>query len=147
MREYMVSLGCVLMIIAFSKMLLTEGGLKKYVSLATGFILISTILTLFPGKIGEISFSAESFQVDEEEISAMEATYQAKVITEHRENLQKKIEEQMTHGSKAFVEVSPEGEILSVTLRLQGDESKAINYIVQELGVDRERIKIKNDKT
>ena len=147
MREYMVSLGCVLMIIAFSKMILPEGSIKKYVSLATGFILISTALTLFPGKIGEISFDEESFRLDEGDIAKMEATYQAKVITEHRENLQKKIEEQMSHNSKAFVEVSPEGEILSVTLRLQGDESKAVKYIVEELGVERERIKIKNDET
>ncbi len=147
MREYMTSLGCVLMITAFSKMLLPEGGIKKYMSLALGFILISTALTLFPGKIGEISFPADSFRVDEGEITKMEADYRAKVITEHRNNLQKKIEEQMQHGSKAFVEVSPEGGIISVTLRIKGDESKAIAYIVEELGVERERIKIKNDKT
>ena len=147
MREYMTSLGCVLMITAFSKMLLPEGGIKKYMSLALGFILISTALTLFPGKIGEISFPADSFRVDEDEITKMEADYRAKVITEHRNNLQKKIEEQMQHGSKAFVEVSPEGEIISVTLRIKGDESKAISYIVENLGIERERIKIKNDKT
>lgn len=147
MKEYMTSLGCVLMITAFSKMLIPEGGIKKYMSLALGFILISTTLTLFPGKIGEISFSADSFRLDEDEIAKMEADYQAKVITEHRSNLQEKIEAQMKHNSKAFVEVSPEGEITAVTLRIKGDESRAILYIVEEMGVERERIKIINDKT
>ena len=52
----------------------------------------------------------------------------------------------MKHGSKAFVEVSPDGQILSVTLVLKGDESKALQYVVEELGVERERIKIKYDK-
>ena len=146
MKEYMSSLGCVLMITAFAKVIIPDGGIKKYMSLAMGFILISTALTLIPGKFGEISFPAESFRLDEKEVSRMEADYRARVMTGHKKNLQNKIEQQMQHGSKAFVEVSPEGEIISVTLRLKGDESKAVLYIVEQLGVERERIKLKNDK-
>ena len=135
------------MITAFAKIIVPEGDIKKYMTLALGFILISTALTIMPGQMREISFQTDSFRLDEKEVARMEADYRAKVIKEHKKILQQKIEEQMKYGSRAFVEVSPEGEVLSVTLRIKGDESKAILYIVEELGVTRERIKIKNDKT
>ena len=146
MREYMTTLGCILIMTAFAKMLVPEGSIKKYVSLALGFILISTALSLLPGEIGEISFPADSFKADDEEIAKMEAKYRASVIKEHKKNIEKKIEEQMKHGSKAYAEVSEDGEIISVTLLLKGDESNAVLYITEELGVKRERIKIKYDK-
>lgn len=145
MREYMTALGSVLIITAFAKMLVPEGSIKKYVSLATGFMIISTALSILPG-VGEISFSEDSFGFNDDEITKIEAEYKAEVIKEHRKNLSGKIEAQMKHGSKAFAEVSPDGQILSVTLVLKGDESKALQYIVEELGVERERIKIKYDK-
>ncbi len=146
MREYMTALGSVLIITAFAKMLVPEGSIKKYVSLATGFMIISTALSILPGKLGDISFSEDSFSFNDEEITKIEAQYKAEVIKEHRKNLSEKIEAQMKHGSKAFAEVSPDGQIISVTLVLKGDESKALQYIVEELGVERERIKIKYDK-
>jgi len=146
MREYMTALGSVLIITAFAKMLVPEGSIKKYVSLATGFMIISTALSILPGKLGDISFSGDSFSFNDDEIAKIEAEYRAEVIKEHRKNLSGKIEAQMKHGSKAFAEVSPDGQILSVTLVLKGDESKALQYVVEELGVERERIKIKYDK-
>ena len=39
------------------------------------------------------------------------------------------------------MEVSPDGEITRVTITLRGDESAAVEYIVNTLGVPRERIK------
>ncbi len=146
MREYMTALGSVLIITAFAKMLVPEGSIKKYVSLATGFMIISTALSILPGKLGDISFSDDSFSFNDEEITKIEARYKAEVIKEHRKNLSEKIEAQMKHGSKAFAEVSPDGQIISVTFVLKGDESKAMQYVVEELGVERERIKIKYDK-
>lgn len=146
MREYMTALGSVLIITAFAKMLVPEGSIKKYVSLATGFMIISTALSILPGKLGDISFSEDSFSFNDDEITKIEARYKAEVIKEHRKNLSEKIEAQMKHGSKAYAEVSPDGQILSVTLVLKGDESKALQYVVEELGVERERIKIKYDK-
>lgn len=146
MREYMMSLGTVLMLIAFANMIVPEGNIKKYVSLAMGFILIIAALSALPGSIGEISFSPESFELSEEDIAKTQAEYKAEVIKIHRQNLKKKIEEQMLHGSKAYLEVSENGEIISVTLLVRGDESKAIFYITETLEVPRERIKIKYDE-
>ena len=48
--------------------------------------------------------------------------------------------------TEAFAEISEDGEIISVTLLLKGDESKAVLFITEQLGVKRERIKIKYDK-
>ena len=129
MREYMLSLGSVLMLIAFSNMIVPEGNIKKYVSLATGFMIISTALTIIPGSIGEISFSESAFQISDEDVMKVQAEYSAKVIKKHRENLEQKIEEHMHEGSKAYVEVTQEGEITSVTLLSKKDESRAVLYI------------------
>ncbi len=147
MREYMLSLGSVLMLIAFSNMIVPEGNIKKYVALATGFMIISTALTILPGSMGEISFSADTFSISDEEVSKIQAEYSAEVIKKHKENLESKIEEHMTQGAKAYVEVTEEGEVIGVTILSSQDESKAIMYIIENLGVKRERIKIKYDKT
>ena len=146
MYEYMRNLGAVLMLIAFASILVPEGNIKKYVSLAMGFILIIAALSVVPGQIGEISFSAESFEMSEDDIAKAQAEHRAQVLKMHRENMKKKIEEQIKGGSKAYVEVSEEGEITSVTLYVKGDESEALFYITNTLGVPRERIKIKYDE-
>jgi len=146
MREYMLSLGTVLMLVAFANMIVPEGTIKKYVSLATGFMIITTAISIIPGKIGEISFPSESFQMSEEKIAGIEAEYYAEVMKEHKKNLETKIGEHMTKGGKVFVEVTEKGEIISITLISEKDESKAILYITENLGVERERIRIKNDK-
>lgn len=141
-----MSLGTVLMLIALANMIIPEGRMKKYVSLSMGFILIIATLSFLPGDIGEISFSPEAFDLSDESIAKSQAEYRAEVIKIHRENLRKKIEAQMLHGSKAFVEVSESGEIISITLLVRGDESGAVLYITESLGVPRERIKIKYDE-
>lgn len=146
MKEYMTSLGTVLMLIAFSNMIVPKGSIKKYVSLAMGFILITVALSIVPSVKGDISFSADSFEFNSDDIAAAQAQHRAQVIKTHRENLEKKIAAQMKHGSRAYVEVSSDGEIISVTLHLKGDESSAVLYIVESLGVPRERIKLKYDK-
>ena len=146
MREYMTSLGTILMLIAFANMLVPEGNIKKYVSLAMGFILIIAAISVLPGSIGEISFSPEAFDMSEEDIARAQAEHRAEVIKIHRDNLKRKIEAEMLHDSKAYVEVLENGEIISVTLLVRGDESRAVLYITENLGVPRERIKIKYDE-
>ena len=145
MREYMFSLGTVLMLIAFANMIIPEGNIKKYVSLATGFMIISTTLSILPGTMGEISFPLQTFEIDSEEIAQIEAQSRAGIIKEHRENIARQIETQM-NGGKAYVEVTEQGEITSVTLVSSKDESRAVLYIIENFRLERERIKIKNDK-
>ena len=146
MREYMTSLGTVLMLIAIANMIVPEGSIKKYVSLAMGFMLITAALSVLPSDIEDISFSEESFAMNMDDIAETQAKYKANVIKTHRKNLEEKIDGQMLHGSKSYVEVSQEGEIISVTLVIRGDESRAVRYIVENMGVPRERIKLKYDK-
>lgn len=146
MKEYMTTLGTVLMLIAFANMIIPEGGIKKYVSLAMGFLVITAALSILPAKIEDFSFSAESFELSEKDIAAAQAESRAQAMKLHKENLQKEIEKHMRHGSKAYVEVTDNGEIISVTLSLRGDESEAVLYITEALNVPRERIKIKYDE-
>ncbi|MBE7032701.1 MAG: hypothetical protein E7406_00550 [Ruminococcaceae bacterium] len=146
MREYMLSLGSVLMLIAFSNMILPKGNIKKYVSLATGFIIISTALTVLPGSAGEISFSGDTFSISEEEISKIQAEYSAEVIKKHKENLESMVEEHLSKGAKAYVEVTETGEVTGVSIVSSRDESKAVMFIIENFGIGRERINIKNDK-
>lgn len=142
MRDYMIALGTVMMLTALSNMLLPEGSIKKFATLAMGFMLICAVTSPLPNLIKEVNLDAESFEYDEADIQKAEATYRAQVIKKHRENLNALIEEKMVHGSKAYVETSENGDIISVTIRLKGDESRAVAYIVDELLVPRERIKL-----
>lgn len=146
MREYMTNLGTVLMITSLSSLILPEGGIKKFAALAMGFLLISAALSFLPLGGGEFSFSASSFEINEEELALSEAKYKAQVLKEHRKNLEQIIDKEMKHGSKSYVEVSPEGEILSVTIKLKGDESAAVAYVTKTLKVPRERIYLNYDK-
>lgn len=142
MRDYMIALGTVMLLTALSKMLLPEGDIKKFATFAMGFMLICAVVEPVPNLMKEIKLDTESFSYDEEDINKAEATFRAQVIKKHRENLNSLIEEKMVHGSKAYVETSENGEIISVTLWLRGDESAAVNYIASELLVPRERIKL-----
>lgn len=146
MKEYMTTLGTVLMLIAFANMIIPEGNIKKYVSLAMGFLVITAALSVLPTKLSDFSFSPESFELSEKDIAAAQAESRAQALKLHKENLKSAIESHMKHGSKAYVEVTENGEIISITLSLKGDESGAVIYITETLKVPRERIKIKYDK-
>ncbi len=146
MKEYMTTLGVILMLISFSNMLIPEGSIKKYTSLAMGFMLICASLSFITEKTGEPFVSIEPFSFTEEEIESNEALYRAQVLKKHRENLEKTIKGKLKHGGKVYVEVSPQGEVISVTLSVNGDESTAVSYIIENFGIERERIKLKNDK-
>ena len=146
MKDYMTSLGVVLMLIALSNMLIPEGSIKKYASLAMGFMLICAALSFLPTGNKFPIFTDDSLSLNEEDIAYAEAQYRAEVIKRHRENLEKTIEEKLKYGGKAYVEVAPNGEVISVTLEVFGDESRAVAYIVDNLGIGRERITLKYDK-
>lgn len=146
MKEYMLNLGSIMMMMALSKLILPEGGIKKFASLAMGFMLITAALAPLPSNFEEISFDSESFEINDTDIEKSEAQYRAQVIKAHRENLERMITENIVHDSRVSVEVTQNGEIIGVTLVIKGDESKAVNYIVNTLGVPRERIKISYDE-
>lgn len=142
MRDYMTNLGTVMILITVFKMLLPEGNVKKFASFAMGFMLICTVISPLPNLARSVEKNMGNIGFDEEKIKNDEALYRAEVLKKHRENLNALIEKETVHGSKAYTEVSEDGEITSVTLRLKGDESRAVYYITETLGVKRERIKL-----
>lgn len=146
MREYMKNLGTIMMMIALSNMLIPEGGIKKFASLATGFMLITAAVAVVPKNAMEFSFSSPAYTFDEKRMEEAEERYRQQVIENHRENIEGLIEEKFIHSSKAQVETDREGNITKVTLYLCGDESRAISYIVNELSFPRERIRIVYEK-
>lgn len=147
MKEYMTTLGVILMLISFSNMLIPEGSIKKYTSLAMGFILICSALSFIPADKNDAFFDIEPFTFSEEEIEENEALYRAEVIKKHRENLENAVKAKLKNGGRVYVEVNPQGEVSSVTLWIRGDESSAVSYIIENFGVTREEIKLKYDKT
>ena len=140
MREYMITLGSVLMMVSISGILMPEGGIKKFASLAMGFMVITVAVAPIGGRLFE--FETESFGINEENMKEAEKQYEQRVLTEHRKNLAGKIQEHIKHGSEVSVEVTSDGQLQSVTITLQGDESAAVAYIVETLKLPRERIKL-----
>lgn len=142
MKEYVISLGTVMMMIAFADILIPDGGIKKFASLAMGFMIITAVAAPFGEQNELFKFDTSSFMIDEAELEKAEAEYRAAVLLEHRKNLTEKIETKIRHGSKVFVEVTQEGNLSKVKIILKGDESAAVRYIVETLGLPRERIEL-----
>lgn len=143
MKDYIISVGTVMMLIAFSHMILPEGGLKRFATLATGFMIICAVLS--PLKGGEaFDFSGITVENAAPFSAADDAQYRAEVLRRHRENLEKQIENHMQSG-KAYVEVDNDGNLTQVTLRSDCDESKAVLYITLQLGLSRERIVVTDE--
>ena len=142
MREYMITLGSVMMMVSISGILMPEGGIKKFASLAMGFMVITVAAFPLGGNGKFFNFTPESFGVDEKVMSEAESLYEEEVLSKHEINLEEMIRKQVKHGSDISVNVNSKGEIECITLYLKGDESVAVNYIVNTLNFPRERIKL-----
>ena len=143
MKEYIISVGTVMMLIAFSRMILPEGGLKRFATMATGFMIICAVL--LPLKGGKpFDFSGITIENAAPFNASDDALYRAEVLRRHRENLQKNIESRMKGGT-AYVEVDNDGNLTQVTLRSKKDESEAVFYITSQLGLTRERIVVTDE--
>lgn len=137
-----MTIGSVMMMISFSGILIPEGSIRKFASLAMGFMLITAIMSPF-GRDGKFfEFKPDSFGVSEESIKEAESLYEKNVLDRHRQNLEGMIKEKIKHGSDVKAEVNEKGELCKVTLFLKGDESTAVLYIVDTLKLPRERIKL-----
>lgn len=146
MREYMKNLGTIMMMIALSNMLIPQGGIKKFASLATGFMLITAAIAIVPENVSDFSFSSPAYTFDEKKMEQAEERYREQVIKNHTENMEKLISEKFVHPSRAEVITDFNGNITKITLYIKGDESRAVSYIVNELKFPRERINIVNEK-
>ena len=140
MREYMITLGSMLMMVSIAEILMPEGGIKKFASLAMGFMIITVAVAPISGDV--FKFETETFGINEESMKEAQRQYEEKVLAEHRKNLTLRIQEHIKHGSEVSVEVTSEGILQQVTITLKGDESSAVAYIVETLKLPRERIKL-----
>lgn len=140
MKDYIISVGAVMMLLSFSQLLLPEGGLKKFASLAAGFIIINALVAPLGKGLSEIDVG--SISVSEASPGISDAQFRAEVIKKHRENLAELIEKKTRFKSRAYVETDNDGNITKITLKCKGDESECVAYIVNELKVPRERIVI-----
>ena len=143
MKDYIISVGTVMMLISFSQIVLPEGGLKRFASLATGFMIICAVIAPLNGGKA-FDFSEITVENGASENKVDDALYRAEVLRHHRENLEKQIESRMQSGS-VHVEVDNDGNLIRVTLRSDCDESKAVLYITSQLGLPRERIVVTDE--
>ena len=143
MREYMISLGSVIMMISVANILIPGGSIKKFTSLAMGFMVISAVVTPIGTSLTKFEFSKEAFMLDTQAIEEAEKKYREDVLERHSENLANKIKEHIRHGSEVCASVDNEGNLAEVTIEAKGDESLAVAYIVETLKLPRERIKLK----
>ncbi len=143
MREYMISLGSVIMMISVANILIPVGSIKKFTSLAMGFMVISAVVSPIGTTIKEFEFSKEAFMLDTQAIEDAEKKYREEVLERHSINLANKIKENIRHGSAVYASVDEEGNLTEVTIEAKGDESLAVAYIVETLKLPRERINLK----
>ena len=141
MSQYIMNLGTVMMLCGVAGILIPEGGIKKFASLAMGFIIIASAIVPVGDAISKLTLPDFSFETDEESFFQAESTYREEVLKKHCENLEKEIYGHIKNGSSVSVKVDDDGNIESVNIMLKGDESAAVAYIVQTLKVPRERIK------
>ncbi len=141
MKDYLITVGSVIMLVSFSQMLLSDGGMKKFASLAAGFIIIAAISSPLNGHIT----IPDTGGIKMDGTPDYEAAYRAEVLKRHRDNLRAMIKEHMKYGGNVYVETDTEGNITKITLLCRGDESAAVLFITNELKVPRERIIVKNE--
>jgi len=141
MREYIISLGSVMLLTSFMQLLLPDGSIKRFASLAAGFMMISAVIMPFKPDF-EIPLS---FDIENAYSSENEAIYRAEILKAHEKNIRELIKKKLKHGGEVYVETDNDANIVSVTLKCRGDESEAVMYITESLGVKRERIKVYDD--
>ena len=142
MREYVTTLGSVMMMVSIAGILIPGGGIKKFASLAMGFMVIT--VAVHPLEKGRkiFEFDTNNFEILDTSLTDAETLYEENVLSQHEKNLEDMIAAHLKYKSTVDVTVNETGEIDSVTLNLKGDESRAVSYIVETLRFPRERIKL-----
>lgn len=142
MREYVTTLGSVMMMVSIAGILIPGGGIKKIASLAMGFMVIT--VAVHPLEKGRkiFEFDTDNFEILDTSLTDAETLYEENVLSQHEKNLEDMIAAHLKYKSTVDVTVNETGEIDSVTLNLKGDESRAVSYIVETLRFPRERIKL-----
>ncbi len=136
MKEYINSLGAAVILSALIDLISPEGDFKKYCRMVCGFMVIAVMLSPVTHE-----FSLENTGGQAPDLDAAEAQARARVLTEHKRNLEAVLEERFP-PAKAYVEVDSEGNVTSVTLDGAPDRDAALEFIEREFGVGEREIKI-----
>lgn len=140
MYEYIRSIGGAIILSALVDLLAPEGSFKKYCRLACGFVVVAVMLS--PVTSG---FSFGALSVQEPDLAAAEAQARARVLTEHRANLEA-ITEARFPGSRAYIEVDNDGNVTALTVSGAEDPASVMDYARDELDLEEGSVKINEDK-
>ena len=140
MYDYIRSLGAAVILSALIDLLTPEGSFKKYCRLACGFVVVAVMLS--PITAG---FSLGGLNMGEADIAAAEAQARARVLTEHRANLES-ITEARFPGCRAYVEVDNDGNVTALTVSGAEDPAAVMDYARNELNLEEGSVKINEDQ-
>ncbi len=136
MAEYIRALGAAVILAALTDMLVPEGSFRGYCRLACGFVVLSAALSPI---LGGADLTLPSYTAADTE--AAEAEARARVLLQHKSNLEDIIEAAFP-DCEAHVEVDSEGGVKSVTVENASDPDAVRAYAERELGAERSNIEI-----
>ncbi len=134
---YIRTVGAAVVLSALMDILAPEGSFKKYCRLAWGFVVVAAML----GPLTS-GFSYENVEIPD--TAAAQAQARARVLTEHKKNLEAITEERFP-GCRAYIEVDGEGRVTALTVNGPADANEVMEY-AGELNLDMDRVKINEDK-
>ena len=140
MYDYVRSLGAAVVLSALIDMLSPEGSFKKYCRLVCGFVIMAVMLSPVTSgfSLGELSGPAL-------DTAAAEAQARARVLTEHKSNLET-ITEARFPGVRAYIEVDSDGSVTALTVKGAEDPEAVLEYARSELNLEEDRVRI-NENT
>ena len=140
MYDYIRSLGSAVVLSALIDLLSPEGSFKKYCRLVCGFVIMAVMLS--PVTSG---FSLDGLNGPSLDTKAAEAQARARVLTEHKSNLEA-ITEARFPGVRAYIEVDSDGGVTSLTVEGAEDPAAVLEYAVGELNLGEDSVRI-NENT
>ena len=140
MYEYIRSLGAAIILSTLIDLLSPEGSFKKYCRLACGFVIMAVMLSPVTSGLSLGGISGPALDT-----SAAEAQARARVLTEHKSNLET-ITEARFPGVRAYIEVDPGGGVASLTVEGAEDPAAVLEYARNELNLGEDSVRI-NENT
>ena len=140
MYEYIRSLGAAIILSTLIDLLSPEGSFKKYCRLVCGFVIMAVMLSPVTSGLSLGGISGPALDT-----SAAEAQARARVLTEHKSNLET-ITEARFPGVRAYIEVDPSGGVASLTVEGAEDPAAVLEYARNELNLGEDSVRI-NENT
>ncbi len=114
------------------EMIMPDGGMKKYIQLAVGFVMMTVLIKPIAEKHELPEFDFEFDNVYEEE--ELKSQSDAFVLMIHKRNLEKKAEEICGPESQAYVELYSDGRVKSVKIVCDKKDIAKASEVAEKLG-------------